>query len=258
MNLRNLLFLLILLLVACTPVQVIITATPGSLPTDAVSATVEPSATPVPVLMTPTQEVSEHQRCAITHMDCYVNVNPSLIDGIITHTMWGGRNLDVPQGYRPKISASPSPFVYCYAWMRGCQFEFQWLGGSWGYQTEDVTLYPDTVYIVKMVYTINANCAPGNTCDLSNLSVGSNVYLNDRPTILTPQPVANRTGEEQESVWAIRITGDENQSVIAAIQTYLNVQWAVFAEPAKFTIHEIGIIAQPDNFMGYVFPIVRN
>lgn len=262
MKLCNLLFLFILwLMVSCTPVQVIITATPGSPPTAAVSATVEPSTaipstnTPLP---TPTREMSEHQQCAVIHADCYVNENPTLLDGVIRHTTWGGRNLDIPQGYRAKISASPSPFVYCKGEYRGCQFEFHWIAGSWGFQTEDITLYPDTVYMVKMVYTIHANCAPGSTCDLSNLSVGSNVFLNDRPTILTPQPVANRTGVRQESVWAIQVTGTENESVIAAIQTYLNVQWGVFAEPAKFTIHEIGIIAQPNNFDGYIYPIVRN
>jgi hypothetical protein len=54
MKLRNLLFLFVLLLMACTPVQVIITATPGTLPTGAVSATVEPSATSAQVIVTNT------------------------------------------------------------------------------------------------------------------------------------------------------------------------------------------------------------
>jgi hypothetical protein len=261
----------LLLLSACgIEPPVFVTATPeGTLqPTDAISTTVAPtieaSLTSVPnpsptrQFPTNTPEASEHQQCAIAHINCYVNENPTLLNGVIRHTLWGGRNLDIPQGYRAKISASPSPFVYCKTEYRGCQFEFHWIAGSWGFQAEGVTLYPDTAYMIKMVYTVHANCAPGNTCDLSNLSVGSNVYLNDRPTILTPQSVANRTGVQQESVWAIQVVGTENESVVADIQTYLNVQWSVFAEPAKFTIHEIGVIAQPSDFDGYVYPIVRN
>jgi hypothetical protein len=130
-----------------------LTATPEQFETPIVVATEDP---------TPTQEVwlSLHQQSAIAHVNsCLVNQNPTLIGDTITYTIWNGRNTDIPQGYRFAPVTSPSPFVYCYASLPGCRFEFQWLQGNMGYQAEDVTTYPDTVYLIKLPYSLNAACS---------------------------------------------------------------------------------------------------
>lgn len=72
MKARNLLFLLLLLLVACTPVQVIITATPNGTPAPTVvqTVTVEPSSTPRPTVAggaTPTREVAQRDCMRISY-----------------------------------------------------------------------------------------------------------------------------------------------------------------------------------------------
>jgi hypothetical protein len=203
---------------------------------------------------TPTQEVSQHQLCVRQGQgDCYVNINPLLLGGSITHTFVNGRYVAVPEGYRPKLATSPAPFVYCKPEYRGCQIEFHWLAGSFGFQAEEVTLYPDTVYLIKMLYTMNAACAPGNTCSAGNISEGAIIFINDNyRVVLTEQPVETLSGPG-EAVWAIRVAGTE--PMLVDVQAFFSVQWAVFAEPAKVVIHQIGVIAQPSDYQGYIYPV---
>ena len=247
-------------LTSCQPIgYIVVTATPPP-QVIIVTATPEQFETATPVVTedgTPTQEVwvSPHQQCAVEHVNsCIVNENPTLVGGTIRHTMWNGRNTDIPEGYRFAPVTSPSPFVYCYASLPGCRFEFQWLQGNLGYQAEDVTIYPDTVYLIKLVYSLNAACSQGNNCSADQLSVGSQVFINDSRTRLNNQPVPARVGQNFEAIWAIRLPAGDYYAT-AAIQVYLSVQWATFANPANFIIHEISIIAQPSDYRGYIYPL---
>ncbi len=233
--------LLILVLAGCggPPTVVVLTNTPGAVPTGTLPAGLTPSPAASPIVSlpapTPTREsptLSIDNPHAQFPAFSVVNVNHTLsgqpvvecwdgtgqIDGSICADGFA-RIVAYPNGWQPVVYMGDTklpPFVHNKP--AGYQFEVSWISGRFGLG-QSVTLYGRQRYIVKIIYSSSLHYQDNISAPID---VGGTIWNSDggTRTDLTPRPVP--LAGRHEIVWVIET---DTASPTIFLELYVILNW---------------------------------